>query len=428
MNTGSSLAPQQPESVGFSRDPAGEACLGGRRLRSVLEEAGGATPAYVYDLTGMRGRLARLKEAFGRQPHLVAFAMKANNAGQILREFHALGAGIDAVSGGELRLARRIGVPPSMIVFSGVAKTTDELDFALKEQIFAIQAESPAEVERIVARASATGRAARVTLRINPEVEIDSHAHISTGHAKAKFGIPVRDIAGLAQKLAESSVAKLVGLSTHVGSMLKTPDGYVRSARAVCEQAKVLRALGHRLDYINFGGGYGIDYGQGPVPEPSVFAEEALKLLESEELTDHTLVVEPGRSLVGPFGVLLASVVQTKASGDLNWLMIDAGMNDLMRPALYGAIHRIEALDHAPEGASFQVAGPVCESTDNFGSHILGPVPRTVVIRDAGAYGYAMANEYNGRPLPTEIFLDRGEIVHISRSLGVDDWVERRLR
>jgi diaminopimelate decarboxylase len=415
-------------SFGFSRDSSGQACLGGRPLSSIVSQAGVTTPAYVYDLGGMRDRVERLKSAFGSARHLIAYAMKANSSGRVLSTFRDAGVGIDAVSGGELLLARRLDIPAQMTVFSGVAKTDAELDLALQAQIFSIQAESPAEVTRILARAESLGEKARVSLRINPAVEIDSHAHISTGHVRAKFGIPPTEVSGLTELLTQSAHGKLVGLSTHVGSMLRTPSGYIESARVVCEQARALRARGVGLEFLDFGGGFGIDYGAAPAEEPAQFAKAAVELLASEGLEDHLLVVEPGRSLVGPFGVLVASVVQTKQSGDLTWLFIDAGMNDLMRPALYGAIHRVEALDRPPGGHEYQVAGPVCESTDNFGAHALGTPPTHVVLRDAGAYGYAMASEYNARPLASEVFVDGGEVVHVSPSRGVEAWIQDRLR
>jgi len=412
---------------GFSRDSSGQACLGGRPLRNILREAAVATPAYVYDLGGMRDRAERLGQAFGKARHLIAYAMKANSAGRVISTFRDVGTGIDAVSGGELLLARRLEVPPQMIVFSGVAKTDAELDLALQARIFSIQAESPQEVSRILARAEEVGEHARISLRINPAVEIDSHAHISTGHVRAKFGIPVSELGALSEQLQTSRHGKLVGLSTHVGSMLRTPEGYVASAKIVCEQARALRERNLALEFLDFGGGFGIDYGGAPAVEPAEFAKAAVDLLKTQQLDDHLLVVEPGRSLVGPFGVLVASVVQSKQSGDLTWLFIDAGMNDLMRPALYGARHRIEPLERIPGGREYQVAGPVCESTDNFGSHALGAQPGHVVLRDTGAYGFAMANEYNARPLPSEIFTDDGQVVHVNPSRGVEAWIERRL-
>lgn len=420
------IDPSQP--FGFSRSSNGEACLGGVPLRQILSDAEAITPAYVYDLGAIRTRLASIEAALGAQPHLLAYAVKANSAGAIVRAVRDAGAGIDAVSGGELLLARRAGISADKIVLSGVAKRDDEILLALQEGIFALQVESPREVERILALAERQRTKARISLRINPAVEADTHSHIATGHAKAKFGIPHTEIQAVAERLLEHTWGSLVGLSTHVGSMLREPQSYLDSAQVVCREAKAALERGHRLEYVDFGGGFGIDYGDAPATEPSEFARAAVELLAREGLARLKLVIEPGRSIVGPFGVLVAAVIQAKKSGPRNWVMIDAGMNDLLRPALYGAKHRIEPLEHLPGAEKHQVAGPVCESSDDFGEFSLGAVPKAVVIRDAGAYGFAMGSEYNGRPLPHEIFVEGGRVVHISRSLGVEQWVEGRLR
>lgn len=421
-------SPAEISKNGFARSADGKACLGGLSISAILSEAGVETPAYVYDLGAIRERLTRLEEAFGDAPHLIAYAIKANSAGAIVREVQRLGAGVDAVSGGELQLALRLGVPARKIVLSGVAKRDDEIDLSLSHGIFSIQAESPGEVIRIIERARRAQRKARVSLRINPSVEIDSHSHISTGHSRAKFGILATEIQGVAQLLLENDHAQLVGLSTHVGSMLREPSGYLASASAVLDEAVKAQSAGHKLDFVDFGGGFGVDYGNAPAEEPAAFAQAAVRLLRERGQKDLTLVVEPGRSIVGPFGVLVSRVVQHKMSGPLSWVLIDAGMNDLLRPALYGARHRVEPLDRLPGSEVHQVAGPVCESTDNFGEHALGPVPDRVILRDAGAYAFSMASEYNGRPLPAEIFVDQGTIAHVVPSRGVLSWVEDRAR
>jgi len=428
-----SLGKMTTATHGFGRSPAGTATLGGRSLAELLAEAGVTTPAYFYDLSGIRARAQRLEAAFGKAPHLTAYAIKANSAGTIVRTLLAQGTGVDAVSGGELELARRLGAPARKIVLSGVAKSDREIDQALGADILAIQAESPPELLRIQARARALGVVARVALRVNPSVTIDSHSHVSTGHDKAKFGILRRDLGHAFATLQRSADLKLVGISTHVGSMLKETDPYLESASVVCEVAHEVLGQGHALEYVDFGGGYGIDYGPGALPEPAEYVQAALGFLAQRELGHLMLVVEPGRSLVGSFGVLVARVVQEKQSGSLpeeerRWLMIDAGMNDLMRPALYQAVHRIEPLSVPPGTKPHRVVGPVCESTDDFGEFGFDAVPEIVVIRDAGAYGFTMASEYNGRALPAEVFVDDGRVVHVSPSPGVENWIARRLQ
>jgi len=417
---------------GFGRSSQGIATLGGRPIPELLEESGVATPAYFYDLSGIRDRIRRLEAAFGAAPHLTAYAIKANSAGTIVRTLIDAGAGIDAVSGGELELCQRLGLAPRKVVLSGVAKLDLEIDQSLRADILAIQAESVEELTRIEARAQALGTVARVSLRVNPAVEIDSHAHVSTGHDKAKFGILGRDLGAAFDKVQHTQHLKLVGVSTHVGSMLKATDPYLESARVVCDAAREALARGHQLEYVDFGGGYGIDYGPGALPEPASYVTAALRYLAERGLGHLMLVVEPGRSMVGPFGILIARVVQEKQSGgaedERRWLMIDAGMNDLLRPALYQAVHRIEPMLTAPGGIPRRVVGPVCESTDDFGEFDFAAVPELVVIRDTGAYGFTMASEYNGRALPAEVFVDDGRVVHVSPSPGVENWIARRLR
>jgi diaminopimelate decarboxylase len=414
--------------LGFRRDAQGAALLSGTPLREILAQAGTSTPAYVYDLDALSLAGRWLESSFGGARHLSAYALKANSAGSILKRLIAEGLGVDVVSGAELELALSAGAAPSRVVMSGVAKADWELDLAIARGIKAIHAESVEELDRIAARARAASQTARVALRVNPGVEIDSHAHVATGHDAAKFGVH-RDDLGLAfARIDASQMLEGVGLSAHVGSMLATPEPYLASARRLCEQARARLASGGRLEYIDFGGGFGIDYGAGATSLPGAFVERALGLLAEVGLAELELVIEPGRSMVGPYGVLVASVIQTKVSGTHRWLMVDAGMNDLIRPALYGAKHRIEPVDCEPGTTAYRVVGPVCESTDDFGEHAMSePAPNLVVMRDAGAYGFVMASEYNGRPLPAEIFVSGGRVVSVSPTPGREAWIRRRL-
>ncbi len=414
---------------GFGRDARGSALLGDAPLARLLAEAGTGTPAYFYDLDAIAAEARALVAAFGDAPHVVAYAIKACSAGSVVRTLAAAGTGADVVSGAELEVALGCGIAPERIVMSGVAKTDAEIDRAIAAGIRAIQLESVEEIVRVAARARASGGRARVSLRINPGVEIDSHAHVATGHDEAKFGIAVGDLAAAWQRIdAAGDALDAVGVSTHVGSMLAETAPYLESAAVVCDAARARRDAGHALAFIDFGGGFGIDYGGRPVRPPADFARAAVELAKRERLDDLVLVVEPGRALVGAYGVLVASVVQDKQSGSRRWTMIDAGMNDLVRPALYGALHRVEPLEREPGGARSRVVGPVCESADDFGEHALGDArPAAVVIRDAGAYGFSMASEYNGRALPAEVFVSGGKVVKTSPSPGAAAWVKRRL-
>jgi diaminopimelate decarboxylase len=296
--------------------------------------------------------------------------------------------------------------------------------------------ESVEEIPRVIARARALGRKARVSIRVNPAIIADTFAHVATGHDEAKFGVAVDDLdAAYAAIDAAPQDITLVGLGCHVGSQLTKTDDYVASAevvlRLVVERQKV-----QPLEFVDLGGGFGIDYGTGCQAKPADFARALTQLVAQSGLGSKHIVVEPGRSLVGAFGVLCASVVMTKASRSKGitrrWMMIDTGMNDLVRPAMYGAKHRIEAIDALPptNGAEvlMRVVGPVCESSDDFGIHAFSePLPQTVVIRDAGAYGFVMASEYNGRGLPVEIFLSGGKIVSVHESRSRDAWAASRI-
>jgi diaminopimelate decarboxylase len=415
---------------GFRRNAQGHACLGETPLSDLLVKAGLETPVYFYDLDAIAHEARALTAGFGAAPHVIAYAVKANSAGSVVRTLAAEGTGADVVSAAELEVVLGSGIPASKIVMSGVAKKDAELDFAIASGLLAIQAESVEEVSRIAARARSLGRQARIAFRLNPGVEIDSHAHISTGHDKAKFGIARADVGRAFEAVdAEGPALVAVGLSSHIGSMLHEVAPYLKSALHVCEVARARRATKPGLEYVSFGGGFGIDYGAGQTAQPADFARQAVALAAREGLSDLKLVTEPGRSLVGAHGVLVARVVQSKVSGENSWLMIDAGMNDLLRPALYGAKHRIEPLDRVPGSAEWRVVGPVCESSDDFGAHPMGlPVPELVVIRDAGAYSFTMASEYNGRALASEVFVKGGQIVSSSPSPGAAAWVKRRLQ
>ncbi len=427
----------------FSRDERGAAVLGGARLDDLFEPAGGIaplrTPAYVYDLSAVEQAARALSAGFGGAPHLVAYAVKANTAGPILRALRDAGCGAEVVSGAELAAVLGAGFSPDRTLYSGVAKLDDELDRAITagpRGILAVQMESVEEVPRVAARARALGRRARVSIRVNPGVEADTHAAVATGHDEAKFGVAVGDLPAAYEALARAPELELVGLSCHIGSQLTATTEYLAAADTLLRVAAAREAAAGPLAFIDLGGGFGIDYGGGCPIQPADFASEAAARIAASPLRGRTIIVEPGRCLVAAHGVLCAGVVMSKRSRaggtDRRWLMIDAGMNDLLRPALYGALHRIEPMDTAPppagEGTGHRVVGPVCESSDDFGEHrFADPLPRRVVIRDAGAYGYTMASEYNGRPLPAEVFLRDGRIVARSAPRDADAWVADRL-
>lgn len=418
----------------ITRDDLGALCLGGVRLGDVLGEAG--SPTYVYDLDAMTAGASALVGAFEGAAHRICYAVKANSAGPVVRALAAAGCGADVVSGGELLVALACGISPDAIVYSGVAKKDDEIDRAITcgpSGIAAVQIESLEEIARVEARARSAARIVRVGIRVNPSVDLEhaTHAHIATGHDEAKFGVSLADAVEAVRRVEVSPHLVLVGLGVHAGSQFKALDPYLEAARVLFDFARAQRAAGAcpSLTFVDSGGGFGVDYGDGPPPSPSAFVAAVRREQAAHGLADLALCIEPGRALVAPHGVLIARVLQTKVTPSMRWLMIDAGMNDLLRPALYQARHRIVPLA-APVGADavpWRVVGPVCESSDDFGEYALPrEAPGSVAVLDAGAYGYTMASRYNGRPLPVEAFASGGRVQGRTKRAPIEAWADER--
>jgi diaminopimelate decarboxylase len=398
------------------------------------------TPAYVYDLDGIAAEARALHAGFDGAPHVVAYAVKANTAGAIIRTLAHEGCGADVVSEAELLVAIACGIAPGRIVYAGVAKQDRELDRAIACGIGAVQIESVEEIARVEARARAAARTARVSVRVNPNVDLvgATHAHVATGHDRAKFGIGRQDVAPSVRAIEASPHLELVGMATHVGSQFMSLEPYLEGARVLLDLVRGLRDAGSltSLAFVDTGGGIGFDYGEpsgtssAKCVRPVDFVRGALAELRSRRLDGLSLYVEPGRALVAGHGILLARVVQPKITASARWMMIDAGMNDLIRPALYQARHRIVPVGES-DGANvvWRVVGPVCESSDDFGEHLL-PIepPVAVAILDVGAYGYTMASVYNGRQLPVEVFLSAGRVVGHTERARVEIWAEERAR
>lgn len=416
----------------LTRDPTGRALLGGLALDTILGRSDVSTPFYAYDVDAVVAEAAHLQDGFDGAPSLVCYAVKANSAGRILRRLAHAGVGADIVSGGELDVCLGAGIPADRIVWSGVAKTDAELDRGIAAGLLSLHVESVEELGRILARASALCLPASVSLRVNPSVEVDTHANIATGHDEAKFGIAADDLPAALALLEGQGLVTLVGLSSHVGSQMRSTTSYVEAATTLARLARQVRAAGHTLTLLDLGGGMGIDYGDGCDVAPADFVCAASAAVRREGVSDLRLLCEPGRAMVGAHGVLVARTIQTKrwkGRDTVGWLFVDAGMNDLARPALYGARHRIEPLvEDGTKAVRWKVAGPVCESTDDFGVYDLpDPPPGAVVIRDAGAYGYTMAGQYNGRPLASEVFVEGGIVTSIATESTAAAWAVRRL-
>ena len=386
-------------------------CLDGAPLARIADAAG--TPCWVYGADTLRARYRALRgalDAAGLQAR-IHYAVKANGHLAILRLLAAEGAGADVVSGGELRRARAAGIAATDIVFSGVGKTADELRLALDEGVGQINVESAEELETIAALAAAAGRTARVALRVNPDVDAGTHAKITTGRAENKFGIAMADAPALYARAAGLPGIEPVGLAVHIGSQIRDPAPFRAAYDRVAGLVRALHAAGQRVRVADCGGGLGIGYRAEGDGSPAAFAGAIAAALGGLDLE---LAVEPGRWLVGPAGVLLASAVLTKRTGGRRFLVLDAAMNDLARPALYDAWHGIlplAATELTAPAAPVDVVGPVCETGDTFARERalpdLAPGAR-VAILDAGAYGSAMSSTYNARPLAAEVMVADG--------------------
>ncbi len=381
------------------------------------------TPLYVYSGATIRARYRALDEAFDGYPHRLHYALKANSTFAVVQLLRQLGSAVDANSIWEVEVARQAGFGAADVVFTGVGKSLHELAQAVPLGLRAINVESPGELERIETLAARFGLVARVAIRVNPDIDAGSHPHISTGLRINKFGVP-KDIArDLMTSIGSRPHLKLVAIHVHVGSQI-TSLAPLRSAAAFLAQlATELDARGLRLEYLDLGGGLGISYDGADVLSARDYVAA---LVDEVRSTGLPIVIEPGRSVIGPAGVLVGTVIDIKRRAeDSDFAVLDAGMTELMRPALYGAYHRIEPVKAAAGGTRhYELVGPVCESTDVVGRDRMLPtlsVGDLVAIHDAGAYGAAMASNYNRRPLPAEVLVDNGQWRLIRRRQTVDD-------
>lgn len=406
--------------IGFARTSDELACDG--VSVSAIAEAEG-TPVYVYSAAVLRERYRAIDAAFGSHPHALHYALKANSTLAIARLLRELGSAADANSIWEIELARKAGFDPSRIVFTGVGKSQAELERSVPLGLKAINVESAGELARVEAIAAGLGRIVRVAIRINPNIDANSHPHISTGLKINKFGIPIEEARALFDSLSGRRALRLVAIHVHVGSQITTTEPLGRAASRAAELAEDLRTLGLPLEYLDLGGGLGISYDGVRVPTAE---EYVAALVGAVRATGLPIVVEPGRAIAGPAGALVARVIDIKGrTADSQFAVLDAGMTELMRPALYGAFHAIEPVRprQGPE-TDYELVGPVCESSDVVGRDRRLQrleVRDLVAIRDAGAYGSAMASNYNRRPMPAEVLVDGGGWRVIRRRQTIDD-------
>jgi diaminopimelate decarboxylase len=403
----------------------GELTCDGVPLPAVAAAAG--TPVHVYSGAVIDERYRALDRALSPVPHRLHYAIKANATLGVVRRLRALGARADVNSGGELEVALRAGFAPGDIVVTGVGKTRAELERAIGLGVAAINVESTGEMLRIERIPAAQGMVARVAVRINPDIEAGSHPHISTGHGATKFGMAAADAILLLRDIARRPWMHIVGLHAHIGSQITRIEPFARAADTLASLARSLADEGIRVEHLDLGGGLGIEYepGQSVVPV-DVYAAA---LIEAARAAGMTLLVEPGRWIVGPAGVLVTEVVDLKRRPDGGWfVVVDAGMTDLLRPALYDAWHRIEPVSpRAGEPIRADIVGPVCETSDTLGrDRRLPPVDvgDLLAIRDTGAYGAVMASNYNRRPMAAEVLVDAGHWQVVRRRQSVDDMLQ----
>jgi diaminopimelate decarboxylase len=395
-------------------------------LHELPEEFG--TPLYVYSKNQIIQNYRAIEEPLKDLDHVVCYALKANANPAILKILAQEGAGADVVSGGELYLALKAGFPPSRITFAGVGKRDDEIEYALKSNIFTINAESAQELQVISRVALRLGVKARVTLRINPDIDAQSHPYITTGLKQNKFGIPAEEAVGVFKFAATMQNLETVGVHAHIGSQITKIEPFVEAANFLTRFVTSLREAGMPINHIDFGGGFAVQYlnvlthealpvepDNAVVPPLRQYMEALVPVLRESGCS---VWFEPGRSIVANAGVLLTKVLYTKENGAKKFVIVDAGMNDLIRPSLYGAYHQIVPLKlQTYEHEHADVVGPICETGDFLARDRVLPKSKRddyLAVMTTGAYGFSLASNYNARPKPAEILVN-GDRVRVIR-------------
>jgi diaminopimelate decarboxylase len=379
------------------------------------------TPCYVYSRTALEAAWQEFDRAFSGRDHLVCYAVKANSNLAVLNCLARLGSGFDIVSRGELERVLAAGGDPGRIVFSGVAKSADDMARALEAGILAFNVESESELERLAGVAETMGRTARISLRVNPDVDAETHPYIATGLSANKFGIAIADARRVYRRAAELPSLAVTGVDFHIGSQLTSPTPLVDALDRVLALVDELAEDGIEVEHLDIGGGVGIRYAYAdPVMAIDAYARELLARLEGRP---QRILIEPGRAIAGNAGVLLTRIEYLKHGTEKAFAITDAGMNDLLRPALYDAWQAIEpvAPRHDRDPRAYDVVGPVCETACFLGHDRELAVAEgdLLVVRSAGAYGFSMASSYNSRPRPAEVLVD-GERAHLARER--EDW------
>jgi diaminopimelate decarboxylase len=388
------------------------------------------TPLYAYSASAIRSRVRTFDRAFHKVPHTVCYSVKANSTLGILRLLAGLGCGFDVVSGGELeRVLLASRSTAKKVVFSGVGKTPEEMRSALKTGVLMFNVESESELHTLAECASRTKKKARIALRVNPDVPAKTHPYISTGLHQHKFGIPIEEACGLYARAAKFDSLRIAGISVHIGSQITDVKPFAATMEKVAELTRTLRADGHTIAYIDAGGGLGISYqGQDPPNFDEYAAAYANALMKPLRGLDVHLLLEPGRCIIAAAGVLLTRLLYKKTNGKKKFLVVDAAMNDLLRPSLYQAYHEIVPIQSSAQSPreTVDVVGPICETGDFFARDRDLPTMQEgdlMALLDAGAYGMALASNYNTRPRAAEVLVDGKSVKVIRRRETIADLV-----
>ena len=405
----------------------GEMFAEGVALERIAREVG--TPAYVYSFATLKRHFKVFDQAFSKVRHIVCFSVKANSNLALLRAFAKEGSGFDIVSGGELFRALKVGADPTKIVFSGVGKKREEIEYALNSGILMFNVESEQELLALNDIASSMGKRAPISLRVNPDVDPQTHPYISTGMKKAKFGVDIKKSLETYRKAVSLRNVEVVGVDCHIGSQLTSITPFVDALAKVREYldrvlAGEMKKEGAQIRYLDLGGGLGINYHDETPPSPDEYAKAIVEGLEG---LDVTLILEPGRVIVGNAGILLTEVQYIKETDSKNFVIVDGGMNDLIRPALYGSYQAIQpVVENRAQRIVADVVGPICESGDFFAKDREIPRPQRgdlLAIMSAGAYGFTMASNYNSHPKPPEVLVDGEKYYVIRRRESFDDLI-----
>ncbi len=391
-------------------------------VRLIAEKIG--TPCYIYSHATLSHHFMVFDSAFKDVEHLTCYSVKANSNVAILKLFGSMGGGMDIVSGGELYRARKAAIAPDRIVYSGVGKTVEEIDFALREKILMFNIESTQELEQINRRAEAMNTRASISLRINPDIDPNTHPYISTGMKKNKFGISIDAALKTYEKAKSLKNIEILGLDCHIGSQLTDVSPFVDALKRLRSLIERLRQAGVHIRYLDLGGGLGIVYDQEAPPQPHEYARAILRELQD---IDCTLIFEPGRVIVGNAGVLVTKVLYTKRSQSKNFVIADGAMNDLVRPSLYGSYHYIQPVVRSQKETEIvDVVGPICESGDFLAKDRGLPMPAAgdyLAVMSAGAYGFSMSSNYNSRPRAAEVLVKGGQYFVIRQRESWEDLV-----